>query len=228
MAQVINVLGASGSGKSTSIRTLNPDETFIINVLGKRLPFKGSGSLYSEEKKNKYTLQDYGSVLRYMQGVSEKMPQIKTIIVDDFLYLMRNDAAVAIGSAKDKFGAYNNIALNMRGFYNSCVAMRDDLHIYLMCHISSVTSDDSVRSYEVATFGKLTDRLCKPEEIVETQLFCKPRVNAEGKTEYGFYTHRVYEGGIELPAKTPDGMFEEDFIPNDLALVNKTMDEYYN
>ena len=43
MANVSVILGKSGTGKSTSIKTLDPNETIIINVLGKRLPFKGCG-----------------------------------------------------------------------------------------------------------------------------------------------------------------------------------------
>lgn len=41
MANLIAIVGASGTGKSSSIRTLNPSETFIINVASKPLPFKG-------------------------------------------------------------------------------------------------------------------------------------------------------------------------------------------
>ena len=32
---------------------------------------------------------------------------------------------------------------------------------------------------------------------------------------------------IEIPAKSPADMFEEDFIPNDLGIVTKAMKEYY-
>jgi hypothetical protein len=32
---------------------------------------------------------------------------------------------------------------------------------------------------------------------------------------------------VEIPAKSPDGMFDKDFIPNDLGLVVKAMNEYY-
>lgn len=41
MANLIAIVGGSGSGKSTSARTLNPKETFVINVAAKPLPFKG-------------------------------------------------------------------------------------------------------------------------------------------------------------------------------------------
>jgi hypothetical protein len=49
----------------------------------------------------------------------------------------------------------------------------------------------------------------------------------DGKPQYGFYTHTTMEKGAIIPAKSPDGMFEEDFIPNDLALVVKAMEAYY-
>jgi hypothetical protein len=42
--------------------------------------------------------------------------------------------------------------------------------------------------------------------------------------EYLFQTQ--YDG--EHLAKSPMGMFEEDLIPNDLALVKQAIDEYYN
>ena len=39
--------------------------------------------------------------------------------------------------------------------------------------------------------------------------------------------HRTKEGSVEIPAKTPAEMFEDDFIPNDLGLVVKAMNDYY-
>lgn len=51
MAQKVLILGNSGTGKSTSIRNLNPDETFIIKCVEKPLPFKKSEKLYCAEKK---------------------------------------------------------------------------------------------------------------------------------------------------------------------------------
>lgn len=56
MANIIGIVGASGTGKSTALRTLDPKTTFIVNVQGKPLPFKDSSQLYSTEKKNIATL----------------------------------------------------------------------------------------------------------------------------------------------------------------------------
>lgn len=58
-------------------------------------------------------------------------------------------------------------------------------------------------------------------------LFSAIQYNDKGEPNYGFYTHRCKIGTTEIPAKTPNEMFEEDFIPNDLGMVTKTMQEYY-
>ena len=47
MANLIAIVGASGVGKSSSIRNLDSTQTFIINVASKPLPFKGWRSKYS-------------------------------------------------------------------------------------------------------------------------------------------------------------------------------------
>ena len=45
-AETIAIVGESGTGKSTSLRNLNPEETFIISTTGKPLPFKGYKKKY--------------------------------------------------------------------------------------------------------------------------------------------------------------------------------------
>ena len=44
MGVLVYVLGRSGTGKSYSIRNFEKDEIGVVNVQGKILPFKGSGS----------------------------------------------------------------------------------------------------------------------------------------------------------------------------------------
>lgn len=58
-------------------------------------------------------------------------------------------------------------------------------------------------------------------------LYTAIKYDDKGSATYGFYTHRCMQGSVEIPAKSPDGMFEEDFIPNDLGIVTKAMSEYY-
>ena len=65
-------------------------------------------------------------------------------------------------------------------------------------------------------------------EVVPMVLYSTVLYDDKGQASYGFYTHRFMHGTIEIPAKSPDGMFEEDFIPNDLGLVVQKINEYYN
>ena len=59
MANICMILGKSGTGKSTSIKTLDPKETMVINTLKKRLPFKGSATMYSKENNNLREVETY-------------------------------------------------------------------------------------------------------------------------------------------------------------------------
>lgn len=83
MANVVLILGKSGSGKSTSIKGLNPKETVVFNILKKRLPFKGSLSLYNVENKNLFNLDEYDKLNSYLQSIDKNAPHIKNIVLDD-------------------------------------------------------------------------------------------------------------------------------------------------
>ncbi|MCF0114418.1 MAG: AAA family ATPase, partial [Erysipelotrichaceae bacterium] len=91
MANVILIMGKSGTGKSTSIKTLNPDETVIINPLGKMLPFRGSNKLYNAEKKNSFQVSDWQQIINYLNSINTNVPNVKNIVLDDILYCMRTE-----------------------------------------------------------------------------------------------------------------------------------------
>ena len=91
MSNIIMLLGKSGTGKSTSIKGLDPKETVVINVLGKRLPFKGSNSLYNKENKNLFQRETYTDIISLIQNISDKAANVKNIILDDFIYVMRKE-----------------------------------------------------------------------------------------------------------------------------------------
>lgn len=106
--------------------------------------------------------------------------------------------------------------------------MRDDLNVFLIYHTEDVVSDGSIVEYKVATIGKLLDTQYSPMEVVPMVLFSTVKFDDKGVPTYGFYTHRCIDGGVVIPAKSPADMFADDFIPNDLSLVVKAMNEYYN
>ena len=225
MSNFVIVLGASGNGKSTRIKTLKPEETIVVNVLGKRLPFKGSGANYSAEKKNLFKISTWDKTVVLLDKVN-KLEQIKNVVIDDGIYIMRNEF---FDRASERgYDKYNELADHFRRIIQKCSSLRDDLNIFMLLHTEPVESDGGIRSYKASTVGKLLDKLYDPLENVTITLYCEPRFDENGIPTYGFYTHKLRIDGIEIPAKTPAGMFEEDFIPNDLGLVVETMNKYYN
>ena len=91
MANAVILLGKSGTGKSSSIKGLNPKETVVLNVLGKKLPFKGSSKLYNQESKNLFRVDDYTQVINMLQGIDKNAPYVHNIIIDDAIYIMRKE-----------------------------------------------------------------------------------------------------------------------------------------
>lgn len=226
MANVTIILGKSGSGKSSSIRNLNPKETVVINLLKKRLPFKGSSTVYNEANKNLFNIDDYSQIVNYLNGMSQGAPHIKNVIIDDAIYTMRKEffkRAKEVG-----YGKFTEIAQHFQQIISTCENMRDDMNVFLLLHSEEIQSDKITTGFKVSTIGQLLDNQYNPIEVVPIVLYAAIKYDDKGQASYGFYTHACKEGTVEIPAKSPDGMFTEDFIPNDLQFVVTKMNEYYN
>ena len=219
------ILGKSGTGKSTSIKGLNPKETVVINVLGKRLPFKGSNALYNKENKNLFQRESYTDIISLIQNISDKATNVKNIILDDFIYVMRKEY---FSRARETgYNKYTELAQHFQQIISTCEKLREDLNVFMILHSEDIQSDKTTTGYKVSTVGNLVDNCYNPLEVVPMVLYSSVKYDDKGNTQYGFYTHRCKEGVVEIPAKTPDEMFDEDFIPNDLGYVVKKMNEYY-
>lgn len=227
MANVCLIMGASGTGKSTSIKTLDPKETVIFNVLKKRLPFKGSNSLYNAENKNMFNVDSYDAIVSYLQGINTNAnaKHIKNVIIDDITYVMRKEY---FKTAKQTgFNKFVDMAAHFQSIISTAENMRDDINVFMLIHCEEVMSDNTIVGYKPSTVGKLIDSSYNPVEVVPILLFSKVKFDDKGNATFGFYTHRCMEGNVEIPAKSPADMFEEDFIPNDLGYVVAKMNEYY-
>lgn len=227
MSNLVVILGPSGSGKSTSIKNLDPKETMVLALesINKTLPFKGSRKLYNQENKNYYTLKDYSQIMTYMESVSKNLTNIHNIIIEDATYIMRTeffDRASEVGYQK-----FTDLADHFRKIIAKGTTLRPDINVFLILHSEPVTESGDVVGYKVATVGKLLDEKYNPLESVTVTLFAQPKFDEEGIPQFGFWTKKRKVNGVELPCKTPDGMFEDEFIPNDLAIVIKAMNEYY-
>ena len=227
MSNLVVILGPTGSGKSTSIKSLDPKETMILALkdIDKALPFKGSRKLYNAQNKNYFTLKNWEEIITYMESASKNLTNVHNIIIEDATYIMRTEFFNRV--AEIGYTKYNELADHFRRIIATGSSLRSDINVFLFLHTEPITQDGNVVGYKAATVGKLLDNQYNPLESVTVTLFAQPKFDDNGDPIFGFWTKKKKVGDVELPAKSPDGMFEEEFIPNDLAVIVKAMNEYY-
>lgn len=231
---MIAIVGDSGSGKSTSIKNpmpdmigLDPTETFVLNVMGKPLPFKGSKSLYDVTKKpseggNYFSTTNYQDIFGILDMINVSRNDVKNVIVDDAQYLFSDEfMAKAMKTGYQKF---TEMALHFYTLLQKAKSMRDDINFIVLTHSDY---DDKQMSYKVKTIGKMLDEKVNIAGLFTTLLYSVvEQVGQEVK--YSFVTNRYVDNlGNTWPAKSPAGMFEDQKIPNDLGYVVKQVTEYY-
>jgi len=212
MSNTVLVMGPSGTGKSTSIRNLDSTETFVINILTKHLPFRGSMSMYSEENKNYIETDKASTIVKYIEAINKRRPEIKTLIIDDITFVMNNEYMRRC--QERQFDKFVDMGKNMFSIMDMCSSARDDLTCYLMSHVE-MSADGMIIP---RTVGKMTGDYVGLGERVTVALHSKI---VDG--EYKFLTQH---DGTSY-AKSPMGMFDDLYIANDLLYVNKAINEFY-
>jgi ABC-type uncharacterized transport system substrate-binding protein len=221
-SKLIGIVGPTGTGKSTSVKHLDPKETYIINVAKKELPFKGAEKLYNAENKNYKEVDDATEITRLLKTISEKAPHIKNIIIEDSNYIMGfNMLAKATEVGFTKFSI---MAKEMAELFREARKLRDDLKVFYFTHPETIEDGGEIIGYKIKTAGKLIDNQIVLEGLLTICLYTYVEENKDGTTTYNFVTNRFKK----YPAKSPDGMFAETKIPNNLQEVVNAIDEYYN
>lgn len=218
MSNTILIIGESGVGKSTSLKNLDPKSTFIINVLGKPLPFLGARKNYVNCDKdnptgNQLSTDNTGLIKSLISAINNKRPEIKTLIIDDFNYIMTNEfMRQALTKGYDKFSL---IAQNAWSIINELNQTRDDLDCFVISH----SETDSSGKSKPKTIGKMIDEKVCLEGMVTT---CLHALIIDG-----YHKFLTQNDGCHM-AKSPFGMFKDTLIDNDLSLVKEKMKEYLN
>lgn len=228
MASSVLIIAESGSGKSTSIESLNPEETFIINVANKPLPFKGWRSKYplwtKETPRGRMIASaDPVKIVACLNYISEKRPDIKDVVIDDFQYMTGFEyMEKAMTKGYEKF---SSMAANLTKVATLPKDLRDDLTVYFLNHAEVSTDMDGNRKVKALTIGKMVDNVITLEGLFSIVLFCRVKKNKEGGgVRYVFETHNNGEN----TCKSPKSMFETDEIPNELLLVKNAISAYEN
>lgn len=215
MSKVIGIMGESGSGKTTSMRNLDPKTTFYIDCDKKGLSWKGWRKQYNEANKN-YMQTDFAQIVHQaIKNISENenAKHIKTIVIDTLNGLMVADE---VRRMKEKgYDKWQDLAQCVWMLLDSLYSYRDDLTIIVVCHSQTQKEDDGYTFTRIKTSGKKLDKL-NVESKLTTVLYA---VAKDGK--YIFKTHAE-----NSTAKTPLGAFDEDEIENDIVKVLKALEDY--
>jgi len=220
-SKLIGIVGSTGTGKSTAIKHLDPKETYIINVAKKELPFKGSEKLYNTENKNYKEVDDANEISRLLKVISEKAPHIKNIIIEDSNYIMGFNMvskATEVGFTK-----FSILAKDMVELFRTARTLRDEITVFYLTHPETIEDGGEIIGYKIKTAGKLIDNQVLLEGLLTVCLYTLVEENKDGTASYNFVTNRFRK----LPAKSPDGMFDELKIPNNLQIVVDKVNEYY-
>jgi len=221
-SKLIGIVGQTGTGKSTAIKHLNPKETYIINVAKKELPFKGSEKLYNAENKNYKEIDDANEITRLLKTISEKAPHIKNIIIEDSNYIM--GFSIVSKATEVGYMKFSIMARDMVELFREARKLRDDLKVFYFTHPEVIEDGGEIVGYKIKTAGKLIDNQIILEGLMTVCLYTYVEDSKDGSATYNLLTNRYKK----YPAKSPDGMFEDIKIPNNLQLVADTIDAYYN
>lgn len=123
---------------------------------------------------------------------------------------------------------FTEVGLHMQQIIETSKSLPEHITVFLMFHEDDQISDKIKVGKKVKLIGQMLEDKYNPLAIVSVCLFTNVVFDQDDKPKYSFLTNRTIINGQIIPAKSPEGMFDELEIPNDLQLVKTKIEEYYN
>lgn len=230
MSKNVLLMGISGAGKSSSIRTLDPETTFYIDCDGKGLTWKGWKEQYNREKGNYYKTnypQMVEKWLLWLNGMQRDDKgnltecgnkdglKFKVVVIDTLNAIMIAEEQRKIKTKN--YDKWEDLANAIWTLLDISLTLRDDLIVVFLAHTETVSDDNGIVETRMATSGKKLRKIV-PESKINTVLLTE--IDDEGN--HVFVASRANttakEGFIDA--------FPEKIMPNDLGEVIKVLEEY--
>ena len=210
------VLGQSGTGKSASLRNLDPADTLLIQAVQKPLPFRANTWSYFNKDTNPsgniFVTDQSAQIVKLMKGTKRSV-----IVLDDFQYILANEFMRRVldkETGNAAFAKYNEIARSAWDILMAAGQQDDNKRIYILGH----TQEDDAGRIKAKTIGKLLD-----EKITIEGLLTIVLRTAVINEQHLFSTQNNGSDTV----KSPMGLFEDPHIPNDLKAVDDAICSYY-
>lgn len=205
------VLGASGTGKSTSLRNLDPGKTLIIQCIKKPLPFRADGW------KVRVNIKTEGNVIQtsdplLIEKILRASPH-EIVVIDDYQSVMVNE--LLHRSSEKGYDKFTDIAKAAWNIFNAAGDLAAHRRVYILAH----TQTDDFGQVRMKTVGKMVDQTLVPEGYFTIVL----------KTEVinGTYKFSTQTNGQDC-CKSPIDLFAEKHIDNDIAAVDAAICDFYS
>lgn len=203
MAQMLLIMGESGTGKSTSMRNCDPATTAVVNPVGKPLPFKGKFTMINSEVESR-------KICKFMK--EQVAAGKKLIVVDDFQYILSVPYMNRI--RENGWDKWNDFGANYFEIIEVCKELPDDVVVAYMTHTETLENG--------VTTIKLIGKLLR-EKITIEGLFTIVLRTGVNEGKYYFYTQNSGKDTV----KSPMGMFPAYAIDNDLNYVADKIRNFY-
>lgn len=211
MSYATLILGESGTGKTASLRNLNPKNTLLIQPVRKPLPFRAKNWHEIKAKGdggNIFVCNDAQKIVACMK----RAPQ-DVIVIDDWQYILSSQFMARRN--EKSFDKFTDIGGAGYDIVQAASQLAENKRVYVLAH----TATDEMGNVRIKTLGKLLDEKIVVEGMFTTVL----RTFVDPGTGYFFLTHNNGHDTV----KSPMGMFKENQVENDLAAIDDVICDYY-
>ena len=212
------MMGESGSGKTTAMRNLPPEQTFYIDSDKKGLNWKGWKKQYNTENKNYLCTDSFTNVRKMLERIDkeEAFKHIKYVVIDTLNGMMvAEEMRILAMQGGDKRSAWTDLAQHGWGIVNKALEIRSDVTVIILCHSETISDDNGIVKTRIKTNGRKLEKLVL-ESKMTTVVWA---VRQDGK-------YKFVLSADNSTCKVPMNAFESDIIDNDIMLVIKALEEY--